>query len=754
MKQGTIKNSRLIFLSILVLLGMVCKVEAAHIVGGGITYECLGNDRYRFTLNVYRDCNCTSCGSFDEPASVGIYRCSGQDCSSQSQLTAYAALNVDLLSRTFIRTPDFPCLVEPDICVEEGVYRFEVSLPNVGESYHVSYQRCCRNVTINNIISPNTQGATYTVEVLPGAAEVCNSSPVFDDFPPTVICGDAPLIFDHSATDSDGDQLVYEFCAPLQGGAANTLSGQVTTCFGAAPTPACPPPYDVVPFVPPLYSAQNPMGGSPVVSIDPNTGIITGTPNVQGQFVVGVCVSEFRNGILLSRIYRDFQFNVENCDPEVVADVQEDVRLDQQTFQINSCGLAEVQFINQSFREEFIEEFVWSFNIQGNVEVFREWEPAVQFPGIGTYDGSLILNPGTECSDTAFLLVNVFPDLEADFSFEYDTCVAGDVEFTDLSRTGAEFITAWDWAFGDDQVAREQNPTHLYNRPGDFPVTLMIRDTNQCEEMVTKNLPYFPAPALLVVAPSAEEGCEPVDIFFDNLSVPIDNTYDISWSFGDGGGSDQISPTHTYEAIGTFDVDLQVVSPIGCITDTVFQDLVTVLPAPDAGFSFGPDDISTLNPEVNFFDESRDAARIGWDFGDGRSSIFASPVHIYQDTGRYQVIQTIIHPNGCVDTAFALVDVRPEVRFHLPNAFTPNQDGLNDEYLGVGIMQGARNFSMTIWNRWGQLLFETNDPTDGWNGRMFNTGDESPGGVYVVLVTFEGPRGKKIEQKTFATLIR
>jgi gliding motility-associated-like protein len=669
-------------------------------------------------------------------------------------MTPYGSLLVALRTRAFINTPNYPCLTEPDICVEEGIYQFETTLPNVGESYHISYQRCCRNITINNIVNPQSQGATYTVELLPGTASLCNSSPTFDDFPPTVVCGNSPLRFDHSATDPDGDQLVYEFCAPFQGGGPNTMAAQLNLCFGAAPTPACPPPYSAVPFLPPLYSAQIPMGGRPNVTINPVTGVITGTPDVQGQFVVGVCVSEYRNGVLLSKIFRDFQFNVENCDPEVVADLQEDIKLDQQTFQVNSCGSTEIQFINQSFQEEFIDEYVWSFNIRNDVVVYREWEPLVTFPGIGQYDGTLILNPGTECSDTAYIFVNVYPDLEADFSYEYDTCVAGDVVFTDLSRTGAKYITDWDWRFGDGQFSKEQDPVHFYTKPGNIPVTLSIIDTNLCEETVTKNIQYFPVPALLVISPDAMDGCEPVDIFFNNLSVPIDSTYDIFWNFGDGGNSGRISPTHTYEDIGTFTVDLSVVSPIGCIIDTVFPDLITVLPSPDAGFSYGPEDISIINPEVRFIEETQNAAQINWDFGDGRTSNMASPQYVYRDTGIYQVIQTVTHPNGCVDTAFTFIDIRPEVRYFLPNAFTPNQDGLNDEYRGVGIMDGARNFVMTIWNRWGQQLYESTDPNSGWNGRIFNSGDEVPNGVYVVQVSFQGPRGEKFEYKTFATLIR
>lgn len=721
-----------------------------------MTYRCLGNDRYEFTLKVYRDCNCSQCAEIDPEANIGIYRCPGGDCGNQNQFSAYGSLSVPLESIRDVATPNYPCLIEPDVCVEEGIYIFEVTLPRSDElTYHISYQRCCRNVTINNIFRPEEQGATYTIAITPEAQAVCNSSPVFNTFPPIVICGNSPLIYDHSAFDPDGDQLVYEFCAPRQGGGPITQPREtLLSCAGAYPSPACPPPYPEVVFVPPLYTAENPMGGSPRVGIDPNTGIITGTPTVQGQFVVGVCVSEYRNGVLLSRMYRDFQFNVENCDPEVVADLQKDIEIADQVYQVNSCGSTDVKFINESYQERFIDEFIWTFNIEGEERTFREWDPTVTFPGVGEYEGSLVLNPGTDCGDTALIFVDIYPDLEADFEYEYDTCVAGEVIFTDRSTAASGYLTDWAWEFGDGNASREQDPAHLYRDPGNIPVKLTVTDTNRCVESTTKIINYFPVPALLVVSPSAFDGCEPVDIFFDNLSFPVDSTYDIRWNFGDGGSSGAISPTYTYEREGIFTVDLTITSPIGCVTDTIFPDLIKVLPSPDAGYSFSPDDPSVINPEVSFFDESSFAGGYFWDFQDGSTSSLPNPVHTFRDTGRYEVMQVVTHPNGCRDTLTRLVDIRPEVRYHLPNAFTPNNDGKNDEYLGVGLMVGATNFNLSIWNRWGQQIFQTTDPNEGWNGRIYNTGQEAPGGVYVVRVSFRGPRGEQFSYKSFATLIR
>ncbi len=746
-----------------ILMGIffVCQMQARHIIGGGMTYTCLGEGNYEFEIKVYRDCFCTDCAEFDTQAFVAVYRCNGADCNRLSQSQFLTRVNVGLNSMRSIEAPDYPCLIPPDICVEEGTYRFSLQLPVSDDSYHISYQRCCRNVTINNLIAPDDQGATYTVEITPEAQRVCNSSPQFRNFPPTVICAGEPLEFDHSATDADGDQLVYEFCAPFQGGGPITDDPVLfATCQGAYPNPACPPPYRPVNFAVPNFTPTAPLGFAPdnptksALRIDPTTGRITGVPPTQGQFVVGVCVSEYRNGVLLSRIVRDFQFNVASCDPQVFAQVQADEVIDGQQYLINSCGVTDVTIKNESFLEQFIREYEWRFDINGQQETYNEWDPTVTFPGEGNYEGQLLLNPGTDCGDTATVFVNIFPAINADFEFAYDTCVAGPVAFTDLSVSGSGQITDWAWELGDGNTSNEQNPNHTYRAPGDIPASLTVTDINNCQDTRTRNIPYFPVPAVLIVSPSEFLGCAPAEIFFNNLSTPIDETYGIFWDFGDGGSSTDISPVHTFENPGTYSVSLDLVSPIGCETDTVFNDLITVQESPAAGFTFAPPEPSNIDPQVFFTDQSARAIQWFWDFDDGTTSTLQSPTHSFRDTGRYEVLQVVTHPSGCMDTLVQLVDVRPEVRYHLPNAFTPNGDGLNDAYLGVGLLDGATNFSMSIWNRWGEMIFETSNPDEGWNGRKFNSGAESPNGVYVVVVTFRGPRGEEFEFKTFATLIR
>ncbi|NBC09602.1 MAG: hypothetical protein GVY26_20610, partial [Bacteroidetes bacterium] len=218
------------------------QLQARHIIGGVMTYECLGNDEYEFTLKVYRDCNCTECAEFDDPAYIAVYNC--DDCEEESQSNPFISLDAFVQDIQLVAPPDYPCLEEPDVCVQEATYRFQFTLPASNESYHIAYQRCCRNQTVTNLLQPGNQGSTFSVEITPEAQDVCNNSPVFDEFPPTVVCANEPLVFDHSATDADGDQLVYSLCASQDGGENNLGTGLYETCIGARPNPACPPPYE------------------------------------------------------------------------------------------------------------------------------------------------------------------------------------------------------------------------------------------------------------------------------------------------------------------------------------------------------------------------------------------------------------------------------------------------------------------------------------------------------------------------------
>jgi len=740
-------------------LAVVTELQAGHIIGGEITYQCLGDGnapntrRYQFTMKIYRDCQGGG-APFDSDltapflATVTIYQ-EGLDIPLRVlELAPPQITRID---------PDAgPCLVvPPNVCVEEGIYQFpEIELPIIDESYYVVYQRCCRNVTIDNIVNPDDSGATYTMELIPQVQQVCNSSPTFNDFPPIVICAGEPFSFDHSATDADGDQLVYELCAPLVGGGPTTNSPDAFEFDGIVPNPDAPPPYNTVTFEQPTYSFTRPLGASANMQLDSETGQITALPMVTGQFVVGICVSEFRNGELLSTVRRDFQFNVTTCQPTVVADMEADSMLGDQRFLFLSCGDRTVSFDNRSFQEEFIDEYLWEFDIEGDTVRSTERNTTYNFPDFGEYEGRMILNPATNCGDTAEVIVRIFPETNADFTYAYDTCTAWPISFTDRSTTGSSGLTDWQWFFENGAESNQQNPIHEYENPGEKNVVLQVRDVNGCTDQTQQPVRYFPVPPLLIVAPSTFDGCVPANVFFDNLSAPIDETYDITWSFGDGGMSTAISPTHLYNEPGLYTISLDIVSPIGCQIDTTFRDWINVNPSPTADFTFSPENPSIFDPVVNFESLSQLADQHFWDFDGEGTSMLENPTFAFPDSGQ-QVVQLIVtQQSGCQDSIQKVVDVSPEIRYFVPNAFTPNDDGRNDFFRGTGIMDGVTNFSFTVWNRYGELIFTSSDPEIGWDGRSGKNGVPAPNGVYIYVVQFNGPRGEREERKGTFTLLR
>lgn len=754
------QNRILPFLAFVAILLAPAIVEARHIIGGDITYEYLGEPtpgfkRWRFTMHIYRDCYGNG-ADFDIPAEFAIY----QGTELNNSLHSTYSLNDYDYTKLIPDTPQ--CVTNiPLVCVEEAVYSFEATLPVLAnQSYFVVYQRCCRNNTITNIVNPGDVGATYFIELTPAAMAANNNSPEYVNFPPIIICNNLPLVFNHSATDADGDLLVYSFCQALAGGGNITFTPDLFSCIGAKPTPPCPPPFDNVPYALPTYSAGNPVGGDPQITINQVSGVITGTPTIIGQFVVAVCVQEYRNGLLLSTVQREFQFNVTDCTPDIDAKLAADsLTINIEEYTIKSCGNKTIFFENKTTEASNVEEAEWRFDMNGTIvtDNVNIWFTAFTFPDTGLYHGMLLINQNSGgCSDTAFIHVRIFPEVHASFAYDYDTCVASPVAFTDHS-TGEGGINQWKWNFGiPGSSSSLQNPSYQYPIPGNHPVKLKVTDQNLCSDDTTVVITWFPVPPVIIIQPSSFLGCNPADIFFDNLSTPIDDSYDIVWYFGDGDSTHNvISPSHIYDEDGVYDVRVEITSPIGCYVDADFPNLIRVEPSPIANFACDPDSaLSNFNNTVQFIDQSIGAEHWNWQLGPNHTSLEQNPLHTFLDTGKITVRLIVTHPAGCKDSITKELDIRPEVTWYMPNAFTPNGDGTNDDFFGKGFLNGAQNFKMAIWNRWGELVFETTNPDEKWNGEKRNSKGLSPEGVYVYVVTFTGPRGEANEYKGFATLIR
>lgn len=294
-------KSKFLHIAFLILLfgSSIINTRATHIIGGELIYDCLGvdsagNHTYKLTLKVYRDC-LNGVPPFDDPAYISIW----DGASPSNFINNIAVPFPGSIFLPFVSSD--PCFVPPsNICVEQAIYIDTITLPTSITGYIFAYQRCCRNNSIINILDPGNTGATY-FEQVPDTI-LCNSSPRYTNFPPIALCVNQPLVFDHSATDPDGDSLVYYICTPYIGASAGDAQPLITS----------PPPFTPITFILP-FTAINPITGLPPLAINSVTGLLTLTPTQLGQFVVGICCDEYRNGVLIGTHHRDFQFNVVDC---------------------------------------------------------------------------------------------------------------------------------------------------------------------------------------------------------------------------------------------------------------------------------------------------------------------------------------------------------------------------------------------------------------------------------------------------------
>lgn len=197
------------------------------------------------------------------------------------------------------------------------------------------------------------------------------------------------------------------------------------------------------------------------------------------------------------------------------------------------------------------------------------------------------------------------------------------------------------------------------------------------------------------------------------------------WNFGDGQKSSEQNPTHCYELLGQYNVSLKVTTDKGCNKFITKQNFVDVIGIPTAAFNMSSNYIGSKDATVKFTDKSIDAVSWEWNFGDNsyNDSInnTQNPKHTFQDTGTYTIRLIVKNAQGCTDTTTKELRVYPEWTFFIPNAFSPNGDGINDFFNGKGTF--IKKYKMMIFDRWGDLIYVTESLTESWDGKA-NYGDE------------------------------
>ncbi|MBL7813512.1 MAG: gliding motility-associated C-terminal domain-containing protein [Saprospiraceae bacterium] len=742
---------------------------ASHIVGGDMTYRFIerqgDNNRYIVRLNIYYDCYPpTNAPLFvsDSTITLAIY----QRMTASPELWRLVGNNGSLRMLSVSRTPmtkvvnpTYECLVPPtSVCVSQGTFEFEVILKRISAPYVISYQRCCRNSTINNLINGDATGSNFYVEITPEAQELNNSSPTFRTYPPTLVCINEPLVNDHSVIDPDGDRIVYRFCQALT---SPGLSGR-PECF-PSPTSSnynCPPPFKYATYNT-NYPFDKPMAGDPPIVLDTLTGMITGKPNSYGGYVISVCAEEYRGNVLIGRVFRDFQFNVVFCPKKAevrLLDPDSTQALGDKKIFLSKCDSTTVTLLNNSRFLQHINSFYWEFNIAGQTRRFNDWHPKITFPDTGYYKGILWLNKGERCYDSAYIEVLVGSGLKANFDMKLDSCNASPIVLTHKTKNSYLPIKYWYWELGDTTMyIYDGTPSvsYQYRTTGLKQMKLTVVNKYGCKDDTVRTFYYQPMTAQLQLAATPTEGCIPTKVNFTNLTTPFDSTYKVKWDFGNGQSSLLQNPTHIYSQTGNFPVKLTVTNIAGCQKETLLRGGISIHTNPKADFDFTPKTVNTAKSGVQFEDKSSaDATGWLWQFGNKGGSSSQNPNINFRDTGNINIRLVVSNTYGCTDTITKSLFVEPFSSFFLPNAFSPNNDGVNDVFLGQGYYDSFKSFSLQIFNRWGEIVFQTHTPTEGWNGQKNNAGYQLPEGVYLSVLIYKNYTGKEFVIKNYVHLTR
>ncbi|MBN8694929.1 MAG: gliding motility-associated C-terminal domain-containing protein [Bacteroidetes bacterium] len=393
------------------------------------------------------------------------------------------------------------------------------------------------------------------------------------------------------------------------------------------------------------------------------------------------------------------------------------------------------------------------------------WSPAT---GLSATTGtSVTANPATTtvytinavdgngCPATAVTVtVTVTPPLAVVTAGTASVCPGSGtpISATASAGNGGPYTYSWSPTTGLSNPTA-QNPTASPTVTTTYTVTA----NDGCSPSVTATVTVTVLPVPVVnLAADITSGCAPLCVNFTDLSTVANggNVTQWNWNFGGDGTSTTQNPSHCFVTPGQYSISLTVTSNGGCTNDTTITNMIDVFANPTAAFSWNPDPASVLDTIVSFYDQSSsDVTTWNWTFGDGGVSGVQNPVHPYAAIeGSYLATLVVTNANGCVDSVSNTIIVLPEFTFFIPNAFTPNGDGINDDFNGKGI--GIVEYEMMIFDRWGNMIFFTDSIYKNWDGRANHGAEVAQQDVYVWKVRLKDVFDKKHQYIGTVTIVK
>jgi gliding motility-associated-like protein len=390
--------------------------------------------------------------------------------------------------------------------------------------------------------------------------------------------------------------------------------------------------------------------------------------------------------------------------------------------------------------------YQWSF---GDNTFSYEKEPNKAYRTDGVYSVKLIVSAPGGCSDS-LLIPNYISPLSlvvAKFS-ESKHCSNSVVNFFDSSYVSSGNVKSWLWDFGNGVTSSQQNASTVFANAGKYNVSLKIVSNQNCENTLVKEIKVdeFPKVSFDV---DKREGCFPDVMIFTNSSTFSTGT-EFVWDFGDGFSSKIVSPSHKYMDIDTFSVKCTAITPEGCMDSLIKDKFISIQIMPSAKFNIVNKNVFIPKYRLQFENQSLLASAFEWKFGDSTISALKNTTHMFQDSGTFNICLVAKNSDACKSSYCEKVKIVYPGTIAIPNAFSPNNDGQNDDFKVLG--GPLKSIDIKIFNSWGSVVFTSETLDQSWDGTK--NGESLPIGEYSYVIQCELLDGTKLNRTGVVNLTR
>jgi gliding motility-associated-like protein len=777
-------------LVLLLLTVFCCSISAlaSHIIGGEITYTFISFDaatntyQYEVTLKLYRDC-LNSSVTFQPALNVQVYNTVNN--------TLVKTESLPLITENSVFTSNtISCIANPqNVCYRVGIYRKIIELNRSADGYTLSTPACCRVGGLSNITNSANTGSTYVAYIPSHDAAAINSSVFTAGDSVKVICLNKPVSFRFSISDPDGDDLTYSFCNAYNGNNTNII----------------PPPFNTLNYQN-GFTGSNPLGGiPPALTIDPNTGVISGFVSDQGNYVVTICIRESRNGVTLNEYRKEFQFSALDC-PEII------------TPAVTNCRNFGVTFSHDNDPQL---QYNWDFGVTGiTTDTSSQVQPTYLYPDTGRFIVKMKVQRGANCVDSFYTTASVYPGFNAAMQLPpAPLCSGGLLTFRDNSTTSFGIVNGWKWynlTNGNTIASTQSFYSNTFTTPGIKTIALVATSSLGCRDSITRTIdlargPLIDAgpdqglcigdtlqlnvssdgdsfswsPAAGMDDPTAQSprffttttrnyevrafiaGCVSIDsirirtapiptvtvnsnrnfiCFGDTAQFAAGTGSRYQWIPAAGLSNPNSAQPRAYPRISTM-YKVFVTDTLGCSKAGV--DSVFLRAIPKINVNAGRDTFVIKGNPIRL--NATGASLYNWQPAQVLNNpALAQPIALLNGTTTFTVRGYT--PEGCegFDTMKVVwLEYDPDI--YVPSAFSPNNDGHNNILRPIGYgVQYIDYFA--VYNRWGQQVYFTKVFGNGWDGNI--NGKPQPQGVYVWHLVARDFMGRIIQKKGSVMLVR